>query len=148
MSMSCKLNLFLWIKGVCLQNITNVGKSSYRYTNVFCWWKVTWTILPVQSALTPPIIPSFDQAYHIAQLETEIFWKSGQMYNVYIGRKIYLKFNFIFWAGWKCNNTPETLKIRDWSFFVPKYTNVHLKSSPLCCWSNSTKMVSGHLSST
>ena len=25
----------------------------------------------MQSALTPPIVPSFDQAYHIAQLETE-----------------------------------------------------------------------------
>ena len=28
--------------------------------------------------------------------------------NMYEG-KIYLKFDFIFWAGWKCNNTPESM---------------------------------------
>ena len=32
--------------------------------------------LPVQSALTPPVIPSFDQAYHITELEYIIMFEN------------------------------------------------------------------------
>ena len=34
-------------------------------------------------------------------------WKLTVEY--FLWRKIYLKLDFIFWAGWKCNNTPEIM---------------------------------------